>query len=256
MKKIDVSKFTAGAQAFMAKHSPEILIGVGITGMLTSVVLGIKATPKAIRLIKDAEEEKGEELTKLETVKACWKCYIPVVATAAVSTACLIGANSVHTRRNAALATAYNLSTTALAEYSEKVIETIGEKKEEAIRGQINKDKLDKNPVEKTNVIITGKGNTLCCDVLFGRYFESDIDKIKRAIAELNCQLLYNNYVSLNDFYDELDLDHIDIGDDLGWSIEQGKIDVDFGSQIASDGRPCITLEYNIAPKYGYDKFA
>ena len=65
-----------------------------------------------------------------------------------------------------------------------------------------------------------------------------------------------DGYVSLNDFYDELGLDHIDVGDDLGWKVDQGKLDVDFGSQIASDGRPCITIEYSVAPKYGYDSFS
>ena len=256
MKKIDITKITAGAQAFMSKHSPEILVGIGVAGAITSAILSAKATVKAVRLVDAAEAEKGEPLTKKEVVKTCWKCYIPTVATVTASTACVIGASKVHTKRNAALATAYQLSESALAKYSEKVVETIGEKKEEAIKAKVNKEKLDNNPVENTKVIITGKGETLCCDVLFGRYFESDIDKIKRAIAEINYTLVCDGYVSLNDFYDELGLDHIDVGDDLGWKVDQGKLDVDFGSQIASDGRPCITIEYSVAPKYGYDSFS
>lgn len=256
MKKIDVSKMAAGAQAFMSKHSPEILVGIGVAGAITSAVLSAKATIKAVRLVDAAEAEKGEALTKKEIIKTCWKCYIPTAVTAAVSTACVIGASSVHTKRNAALATAYQLSESALSKYSEKVIETIGEKKEESIRASINKDKLEQNPVEHSNVIITGKGDTLCCDVLFGKYFESDIDKIKRAVAEINYTLIRDGYASLNDFYDELGLDHINVGDDLGWGAEICKLDVDFGSQIASDGRPCITLEYTVAPKYGFDSFS
>ena len=256
MKKIDVSKIAAGGQAFMSKHSPEILVGIGVAGAITSAVLSAKATVKAVRLVDAAEAEKGEPLTKKEVFKTCWKCYIPTAVTTVASTACLIGASKVHTKRNAALATAYQLSESALAKYSEKVIETIGEKKEESIRASINKDKLEKNPVEHANVIITGKGDTLCCDVLFGTYFESDIDKIKTAVAEINYALIRDGYASLNDFYDELGIDHINVGDDLGWKIDQGKLDVDFGSQIASDGRPCITLEYSVAPRYGFDSFS
>lgn len=256
MKKIDVSKIAAGAQAFMSKHSPEILVGMGVAGAITSAVLSAKATVKAVRLVDAAEVEKGEPLTKKEVVKTCWKCYIPTAVTTIASTACVIGASTVHTKRNAALATAYQLSESALAKYSEKVIETIGEKKEESIRANINKDKLEQHPVEHANVIITGKGDTLCCDLLFGKYFESDIDKIKRAVAEINYALIRDGYASLNDFYDELGLDHIAVGDDLGWGVDIGKLEVDFGSQIASDGRPCITLEYSVAPRYGFDSFS
>ena len=42
------------------------------------------------------------------------------------------------------------------------------------------------------------------------------------------------------------------MGDELGWSIEDGLLDIDFGSQITDDGEPCIVLHYNISPKYNY----
>ena len=256
MNKPNVSNFIKGVQAFTTKHSPEILTGIGIAGMVTTTILAVRETPKALMLIRDAEYEKKEgSLTAAEKFKACWKCYIPAVVTGSVSIACLVGASSVNLRRNAALATAYKLSETALTEYREKVIETVGEKKERLVRENIDKDHLEKNPVTNNNVIVTGNGDTLCYDSLFGRYFNSDIDKIKRAINELNRELIMDNYVSLNDFYDCLDLDHIEIGDDLGWNVDDGLIDVDFGSQLASNGRPCITLNYTIAPRYGYSKF-
>lgn len=256
MNKPNVSKLIKGVQAFTTKHSPEILTGIGIAGMVTTTILAVRETPKALMLISDAAYEKKDyELTTAEKIKACWKCYVPAAVTGTVSIACLVGASSVNLRRNAALATAYKLSETALTEYREKVIETVGEKKERLVRENIDKDHLEKNPVTNNNVIVTGNGDTLCYDSLFGRYFNSDIDKIKRAINELNRELIMDNYVSLNDFYDRLDLDHIEIGDDLGWNVDDGLIDIDFGSQLASNGRPCITLNYTIAPRYGYSKF-
>ena len=256
MNKPNVSKLIKCVQAFTTKHSPEILTGIGIAGMVTTTILAVRETPKALMLISDAAYEKEDcELTIAEKIKACWKCYVPAAVTGAVSIACLVGASSVNLRRNAALATAYKLSETALTEYREKVIETVGEKKERLVRENIDKDHLEKNPVTNNNVIVTGNGDTLCYDSLCGRYFNSDIDKIKRAINELNRELIMDNYVSLNDFYDRLDIDHIEIGDDLGWNVDDGLIDIDFGSQLASNGKPCITLNYTIAPRYGYSKF-
>ncbi|WP_254556795.1 DUF6353 family protein, partial [Salmonella enterica] len=80
-------------------------------------------------------------------------------------------------------------------------IETLGEKKEKQIREEIDKDRIKKNPVGKSEVIITGNGKTLCYDHTSGRYFESDMETIKRAVNTINKQMLDEMYVSLNDFY-------------------------------------------------------
>lgn len=259
----NLSKAVKKVQMEMAKRSPEILTGIGIAGMITTTVLAVKATPKAIRMLEvERDLKKGASdwnedisLTPIETVKATWKCYIPAVVTGTISIACLIGAGSVHTRRTAALATAYKLSETALSEYKEKVIETIGEKKEQIIKEKIDKDHVDKKPVSKSEVIITKKGNTLCYDYLSDRYFESDIDQIKKVENALNKQILHDlcGYVSLNEFYDELGLNHIGVGDDIGWNVDR-LIDIRISSQIADDGRPCIVVCHENAPFYEYNQ--
>lgn len=256
MTKLNFTKFVKNVQTEVSKHSPEILTGIGIAGMITTTVLAVKATPKALTLMEKRKRDlKVEKLTPIETVKTTWKCYIPAAITGTVSIGCLIGASSVNARRNAALATAYKLSETALNEYRDKVVETIGEKKEQTIREKVDKDRVEKNPVSKSEVIITEKGNTLCYDSISGRYFKSDIEKIKRAVNELNRRMTYDVYVSLSEFYDELDLDHTLLSDDLGWSIDDGLIDVSFSSQIADDGTPCIVINYAVAPRYNYSKF-
>lgn len=256
MSKLNLSKMVRDIQTEMAKRSPEILTGIGIAGMVTTTVLAVRATPKAMKILE--EETAGRDdisLTPVEVVKATWKCYIPAAITGAVSMACLISAGSVHAKRTAALATAYKLSETALTEYREKVVETIGEKKEQVIKEKIDKDRVDKNPVSKTEVIVTKRGNTLCYDYLSDRYFESDIDLIKKAENTLNKQMLHDlcGYASLNEFYDELGLNHIGVGDEIGWNVDR-LIDIRISSQIADDGRPCIVVAHENAPFYEYDK--
>lgn len=174
----------------LQKHSPEILTGIGIAGMVTTTILAVRATPKALLLIQEAEEVKHQNtdasaLTPVETIKAAWLCYVPAAVTGVLSMTCLIGASSVNLRRNAALATAYTLSESALKEYREKVVETIGEKKEQAVQDAVAKERISKSPVTNQEVIITEKGNTLCYDVISGRYFKSDIEKLKRAANDL-----------------------------------------------------------------------
>ena len=256
MNKLNLPKFIESTKAAMVKHSPEILTGLGIAGMITTTVLAVKATPKALELLEEKRQEEDRyDLTALETVKTCWKPYVPAAVTATVSVACLIGANSVNARRNAALATAYQLSTTALNEYKEKVVETIGEKKAKTIKDKVAQEKVEKNPVSKTEVIVTDKGKTLCYDAWTGRYFESDIDCIKRAANELNRRMTTGEmYISLNDFYDEIGLQRSRMGDDLGWNVCDSMIELDFSAQIADDGRPCIVVDYMVAPRYDYHK--
>lgn len=254
MNKNSVAKVFKNTQRTIVKYSPELLTGIGIAGMFSMAGLAVKATPKAIALLEEKKKaESKEELTHVEIVKTTWKCYIPAVVAGTFSAACLIGANSVNARRNAALATAYKLSETALIEYREKATEVLGEKKEKLVREKVNQAKMEKHPVAKNEVIITEKGNTLCYDPTSGRYFKSDIDKIKRTENILNRKMLTEMYISLNEFYDELGLEQTSMGDTLGWNID-GMIDIDFTSHLTPDGEPCLVMDHKNPPRYGYSK--
>jgi len=253
MGKFDLSRITKDISYAMAKHSPEILTGVGIAGMMTAAILAVRATPKALNLITDKEAEKDvNSLTPIEVFKITWKCYIPSAIVMATSIACLIGATSENLRRNAALTTAYTLSESALRNYQEKVIETIGEKKESIIKDSIAKDTVDRNPVSSKEIIIVEKGNTLFHDCISGRYFTGDIEKIKKAVHTINHKVTSYGYVSLNDFYYEIGLPDISVGDKLGWNEDSGIIEIDFSAIVTSDDKPCIVINYNVEPCEGY----
>lgn len=253
MNKPNLKKIVSSIRTATKKHSPEILTGIGIAGMITTTVMAVRATPKALLLIEEKKDDCDvDELPAVEVVKTVWTCYIPAAVTGTVSIICLIGASSVNARRNAALATAYTLSESALKEYQEKVVETIGEKKEQSIRDSVAKDKLEKNPVTSREVIITERGNMLCFDAVSGRYFKSDMDKIKKAINELNRRMRDEMYISLNEFYYEIGINGISIGEDLGWNIDRGYIEPSFSSQLADDGTPCLVIGYMVEPRYDF----
>lgn len=257
MGKVNVAGIVKNAKTVLSKHAPEILIGVGIAGMWTTTVLAVAATPKAVSLIE--EEQSAKEVDKLnpwETIKVCWKCYIPAAVTGAASTACLIGSSRVSVRRNTALAAAYKLSQNALSEYKDAVIDSIGEKKERNIRDKVAENAIKKEHIDEEDVIITGRGNTRCYDAVFGRCFRSSREVIERAMNEVNRRIVSGDmYASLNDFYDEIDLDHVDIGDLLGWTLDDGEIKIDFSSQLAHNGEPTLVIHYNVVPKYDFYKF-
>lgn len=256
MNKINISDFLKVGKNTVKRYAPEILTGLGITGMITTTIFAVKATPKALMLIEEKKLDLDkDELTPVEVVKTVWPCYVSPLAMGAVSVFCLISANSVHTRRNAAIVTAYTLSETALKDYRAKVIEAFGEKKEETVRDAVAKEKVEQNPVTKNEIVITNNGETLCYEPLSGRYFKSDIDIIKKAINDVNHYLLFNSYISLNDFYERIGLGFTAIGERLGWNVEQGLVEIRFSSQLTDDGTPCLVFDFLKAPTYDYDRF-
>ena len=250
-----VTNFFKSTRNFIGKHSPEILTAVGITGMITTTVLAVKATPKALYIIEDKKEELDvDKLTPLETVKAAWKPYLPAAILCTASATCIIGASAVNAKRNAALATAYAISERTLVRYRDKVIDTLGEKKEKEIREKVAQDEVNNHKVSDSQVIITSKGDTLCRDSISGRYFKSDIDKIKKVVNELNRRMKYDNYISLEEFYYAIGLDATKNSSLLGWNIEDGYIELDFSACITEDEQPCIVVDYSVSPKYDFDK--
>ena len=256
MSKFNLTKAVKSIKGVLGRHAPEILTGIGVAGMVTTTILAVKATPKACLLINDRKDElEVEKLSATELVKTTWKCYIPAAVTCGASIACLVGASSVNCKRNAVLATAYKLSEAALSEYKDAVIETIGEKKEQSVRDKVAEERLKKNPVSKSEIIVTGNGTTLCYDPVGNSYFKSNIQQIESAKNKLNARMLSENYVSLNDFYDELGIGPTKLGDDLGWDIyKDGLVEIAFSSQLAEDGTPCLVMDYSIAPRYEYYK--
>ena len=258
MVKPDLSKIVKSVSTAARRHQPEILTGIGIGGMITTTIMAVKATPKALDQMEDVKKKNPKESDK----KAFYKgvlckvapIYIPAAIVGGLSVSCLIGASSVNYKRNAALATAYTLSETALKEYQDKVVETIGEKKEEAVRAAIAKDHIDKNPPVDREIIITGNGDTRCYDPLSSRYFDSDIESIRKAVNELNRRLLLEYYISLNEFYYELGLDPTDIGNTIGWRVDRGLLEVSFHAIMDKKEKPCLALEYHIAPYHDYDR--
>lgn len=250
---------TKSVGLMLAKNSPTILTGLSVTGLVSTVILAVKATPKALSLIDDERLERADEdenfiygstpLPKKDLIKLTWKCYIPTAVTGALTVACIVSGNSIHLRRNAALAGLYSLSEKALKEYKTKVVETIGKNKERDIRDEIAKDRVLNTPIVDSEVILTGKGNVLCLETLSGRYFRSDIEQIKRVLNGLSRELLSDMFVTLNEVYYGLGLSATKMGEMVGWNIDDGLIEADFSAQLGEDGNPCIVLDFTIMPR-------
>ncbi len=261
---------------FMIKNMPSILTGLGIAGMATTVVIACKETPKAVELIEakkkekevlakantddDSEEKVAEigDLTPWEAFCEGAKVYWPVAVMFATSAACLIFANKVNLKRNAALIAAFKMSENKFEDYKEEVQKMISKPKEEKIKVDMAEKKMAANPPDLTKIIIDSDKDVLCYDSLSGRYFKSNTGDILRVEALLNRRMINEACVTLNDMYEEfrnigVDLEDIAVGDDLGWHMDSLSDTVIFdltNAKVTNDGLPCIYLEYNVRPMW------
>ena len=253
------------AERLGRKHSPEILTGLGVAGFITTVVLTVKATLKIEEILEEEKQKKVEELskkvetpdekykieqetklTKAEIAKAVWKPVLPVAITGLASVGCVIGGISVSMRRTAAFAAAYKISQEALETYKEETAKAVGEEKANEITKKANEKAVNSNLND--GVEDTGLGDVTIYDSVVGKKFKSTWNRVEAAVNELNRQMLEDDYVTLNDFYNILGVDAVGIGYQIGWTIDAGLLSVKPTSGIDDNDRPFLVLNYCIEP--------
>ena len=232
----------------VSKNQSMIMTSLGVAGLISSVVLAVKATTKAIPRIEDAEfDKKGESLTPVEIVKECWMDYIPVAVTTSLSIGCIIGAHKVNMRKQAALSAAYLLTKDSYETFRESVAEKLTQRDIDDC-DRISAEKRANNLPTGGRTVLIGSGNCMFKDLVSGRTFTSTVDKVQRAENELNRILFNEMWISLNDIYYELGLETTKLGWDLG--VRAGTtIDFRQTAILLDDGTPAIALDINVEPK-------
>jgi hypothetical protein len=225
----------------IAKNATTILTIVGCAGVVTTTALAIKATPHAQAAMQKVKDDISDRKpTRRELLKAALPYYIPTIVSAGVTTGCIIGSHHLSCKENAALASLASMSEVALNEYQNKVVEKLGEKKAREIEGEILEDHIKANPVSKSEVIVTGRGQSLMYDDFSGRYFMGNYDDLATAVRKIGTEINRNLWASYNDLYYLIGLSGVEYGEEIGWDIdhipEMGRP----ASKIADDGRPAL----------------
>lgn len=250
-------------------NSPVLLVGTAVAGVVTTGILSAKGGYKArgivdeerarrraqldsdsAKAVKEYQElmAAGADLTVQEKFQLTWLCYAAPAVTGASTIASVVGVHTIHTKRHAALAGLYAVTSGKLDDYREKAEELLGSKKVQQLNDTLAQDAVDSDaPFENHEVIITGQGAELCRDDFSGRYFYGSVATVEKAIGTINIQLVESGDASLNNYYDLIGLDPIPLGDSYGWSGT--KLEPRFGSATTPDGRACITVWFHKEPK-------
>lgn len=253
---MDLVKLCKRLEKATYDNSPTILTGIGVATMLTTAYLTHRAASKATVLILEEERTEGRTLRYREVFDLTWRLYIPPVSTAILSGTAIICANNVSSRRATAVATAYSISERAFADYKEKVVEKLGEKKEQAIHDEIAQDRVRNNPPNDSTVVITDGGEVLCHDSFSGRYFKSSMETIQRAENEINHQILNEGYASLSELYYLLGLPPTGISEEVGWSQLNKLLSITYSTVLSPDNKPCISISFDTGPSRNFSRFS
>ena len=210
-----MNKLVGKTKWFLKRNGSTILTIGGAAGVIATAVVAVKETPKALYLLEQAKEEKGENLTKLEKIKVAGPVYIPSIIIGVSTITCIFGANTLNKRQQAALMSAYALLDNSYKEYKKKVTEMYGEDADKLVRNSIAKDKYEEVDIGEPD----DDGKRLFYDEFSEQYFRATTADVLKAEYEVNREMAVHGGVTLNRFYELLDIDKIKFSEEIGWSL-------------------------------------
>ncbi len=262
----------------LRKHSPVILMAAGAVGFVGTVVLAVKATPKAEVIMEnckddlsnvtellaserdDYSEDDAKKDKQIIITKTAWglcKAYGPAALTGATTLTCFFGAFGIMSKRNAAAMALVKLSEKAFTEYRERVRERLGEEEEKGIYAGRKAIEItdEKGKKKKVNAIDPGQPS------MYARWFAEGFSKewdpspeynemlLTAQQAYFNMKLQKNGYVFLNDVYEALGFEATSYGQIVGWVLPKGPHEgdgyIDFGL-LNSDYEEAMAMQNGV----------
>lgn len=250
------------------KHSPTLLIGVGVVGVITSTVLACRATLKLSetlseseehlkRVEKDVIEEADSESEKkaahfgvqLKLATKIARLYVPAVIIGVASIGAIAGSHVILKRRNAALVSAYTIVHKSFEDYRNRVIADQGKEKDLEYRfGKADREIVEEGPNGPEVRTIKGldqeasKANE---EHSYARVFDETNKNwspyphendffVQSMLNHARDMLQVNGFVFLSDVYDLLGFERTAASQVVGW-VKKAKINPETGEQM-NDG--------------------
>lgn len=261
MKGTDIKKSCYKVGKYINKNSANILTGLGMAGVVTTAVLAVKETPKAMKLLEDREkikmEKYNESLTKLEKALVVAPVYFPAILMGATTMSCIYGANHINKKQQAILTGAYSYLSSCYDDYRDKVKELYGEDADKKVKEEIAKDIYFETTGEER------EDTNLYFDEYSNRYFNLNPNDLPNILYDINKMYNFTGELTLNNVYEFLGLEPTDFGATVGWSATKdwecngfSWIDIQMDPLDFPDNLACGVLTFNIEPSTDYYQWA
>lgn len=243
----------------LKKHSPEILVTVGVVGTVASAVMACKASTKLSKVMDESKEqinqihgyveqngfsEKYTEEDSKKDVAIVYahtglelvKLYGPSVALGAASIACILTSSHILRKRNIALAAAYATEHLGFKEYRDRVIERFGKELDRELKYNIKAREIEEVVVNEDGTEQTVKKTVNSADPNnisdYARFFdeycegwtkdpEYNLMFLKLQQSQANKILQTRGYLYLNEVYEMLGMDKTKAGHVVGWIYDE-----------------------------------
>lgn len=245
----------------LKKHSPEILLGVGLVGVVTSAVMACKATTKVDEILQETKEniDKVHELAERDDLPAgayteedvnkdlaifyakaglkLAKVYAPAVVVGVASITSILASYGIMHKRNVALSAAYMAVDTGFKEYRGRVVERFGEALDRELKYNIKAEEIEETIVDENGEVKVEKKTVDVVDKKvgyseFARFFDDGCKGWSKS-SERNLKFLvdqqrYANdkfrsrgYMVVNEVYEMLGLPITEAGSVVGWVFDE-----------------------------------
>lgn len=239
-------KYIAKSVLNWCKANPQIFItGLGVASAIATSITSGKCHVKAIKA-----DELNPSDNLLDFAKRNWKCYVPAAISLSVTIFAFGALHGATDKKYQALAAAYSVTQLDLSELRSRMAEQVKVLKE----GATEKDKeVATKKLPDSTMVIFGDEQVLCVDAITGRRFRSTPELLRKYCNNISEDLLNYGACPLNDFYSQINLSPVDVGDELGW--EGGKtIEPQFMPVITDSGSPAIKVAIKPAPQPNWFK--
>ena len=227
------------------KTHPQILItGLGIAASVATAITSGTAHAKAVT------NDNGASDNLLDFTKRNWMTYVPAAISLGVTIFAIVSLHNVSYKKYQALAAAYSVSQMNLTELREKVVEQVKILKE---GGKTSEKKAAQKELPAGSMVLFGDEEVLCKDAITGRTFRSTPEKLRAYCNNITEDLLGYGPCPLNDFYSQIHLTQVGIGDELGW---EGGVVVkpEFRPVLLESGSPAVEVALTPAPQTNWFK--
>lgn len=245
------------------KHSPAILFGAGVIGVVATTILASKATLSLETIISDNEQKQGQahdlhELNKLgknnynerdykkdvailkvRFVKDVTRLYAPAIIVGVASVGALTGSHIVLNRRYTGVVAAYATLDKSFKEYQERVQELAPDLDQKSLLNGVTTREIASDDGSKVSFVNESEGRSPYAKLFANETTQEWDTRADYNLYYLRCQQQYANdllnsrgHVFLNEVYQSLGFEHTPQGAVTGWvknNKRGGDNMVDFG---------------------------
>lgn len=276
---MNIQMTTARLGLKLKKHSPELLFGAGVVGVVATVVVSARATLKAQKVYEEHKASIEIANERLETgrydkeahkhsIIRTWtatsitygKLYGPAFILGVSSIACLTKSHQILQSRNTALMAAYASVEGAFKKYRERVVKELGIEKDTEFAHGVEEETYtgyDEHGNGVTKAIRNASKDVKGVGRWFdesNRHWDKDHGYNHTFLSNQQkyCDILLKKqgHLFLNEVYDMLGMERSPEGQILGWVYDSGSGYVDFGfnryPEFIAGFQRSVFLDFNV----------